>query len=538
MAIRVTQHTMYNNMVGGMQKNLGAYMESIEQGSTQKRINRPSDDPAGTYRVLTTRVDMTNTEQYQENVDTALGWLKLADSILSTSVPTAITGLKALAEQASTGTYTAEQRKIMADQAREYFGQLLNLANTEFEGKSIFGGHIYDKNAFEQGLAVTSWDKNWESYANSGVINIEGASASTVLIQFDTDNPGGEEDLKAGTKYRWSNDAGATWQEGTVGEEGDNFLIQPAGSGVSITIPKTIKQIAEDGTEIDVPVKVTGAQLSGDLSETSASAGANNGTMLYIRPTAFYQGDDNDPPVDVSIMGTGGFDASAVGDFGKNVLVRIDGQDGGNVDLNTEGKEFSWSYSTDGGNTWVEAKGKTTGEGSIRLPIPGGYVTFEGNELPVNDQILVHPSRANLEYEIMKDTYISVNGVGKDIFGGYYEGKPSLDGDNNLFEVVGAFIGYLEGNNQEGCQKTLAALTVAEQQVLAEATRIGGLENRLDMAKDVLSYEKIDQQERLSYVEDIDLTELLTKLTRQQLTYQTVLQSSSMIMQLSLAKYI
>ena len=70
------------------------------------------------------------------------------------------------------------------------------------------------------------------------------------------------------------------------------------------------------------------------------------------------------------------------------------------------------------------------------------------------------------------------------------------------------------------------------------ADRYGGLENRVEMAADVLSFQKLDQQERLSYTEDIDLTELLTKLTRQQLTYQTVLQSSSMIMKLSLANYI
>ena len=128
--------------------------------------------------------------------------------------------------------------------------------------------------------------------------------------------------------------------------------------------------------------------------------------------------------------------------------------------------------------------------------------------------------------------------MGKDIFGGYYQGKPSIEGDANLFEVVGNFIGYLEGNNQEGCQKTLAALEKAHETVLAESTRLGGLENRIEMASDVLSFQKLDQQERLSYTEDIDLTELLTKLTRQQLTYQTVLQSSSMIMKLSLANYV
>lgn len=77
-----------------------------------------------------------------------------------------------------------------------------------------------------------------------------------------------------------------------------------------------------------------------------------------------------------------------------------------------------------------------------------------------------------------------------------------------------------------------------QQNVLTQTARIGGLENRVSTASDVLSFQKLDQQERLSYTEDVDLTELLTKLTRQQLTYQTVLQSSSKIMQMSLASYL
>ncbi len=542
MAIRVTQHTMYNSMVGNMQKNLGAYMESVEQGASQKKINRPSDDPAGTYRVLTTRVDMTSTEQYQENVDTAKGCLNLADSVLSTNVATAITGLKTLAEQASTGTYDASQRKIMADQAKQYFGQLLNLANTEFEGKSIFAGHRYDHNAFEQGLAITSWDEDWNRYVNNGGITIDGSSSSTVIVEFTT-NPGEKKDLAAGDTFRWSNDGGDTWQTGTVelGQDKDGnevFVLKPEGSGIYMSIPKEFPD-PDDPTK-KVPTQITGAN-------PNEKSGPNNGTFLFVRPTAIYQGDDKDPPVDVTLMGAGNIDAKATGEFGKNVLVRIDGQKGadgtlGDVSLKPAGEEFTWSYSTDGGSTWVTAKGKTTGTDQIKLPIPGGYVeidaTANGGKISQGAQIMVHPSRSDLDYEIMKDTYLSVNSVGKDVFGGYYEGKPALEGDNNLFEVVGAFIGYLEGNSQEGCQKTLAALTTAEKQILAEATRIGGMENRLEMAADVLSFQKIDQQERLSYVEDIDLTELLTKLTRQQLTYQTVLQSSSMIMQLSLANYI
>lgn len=529
MAIRVTQKTMYNDMVGQMQKNLAGYMESVQQGSTQKKINRPSDDPAGTYRVLTTRVDLTNTAQYQENVDTAKGWLNLEDSVLSTRVPTVIQDLITLAEQASTGTYDASQRKIMADQARQHFGTLLNLANTEFEGKSIFAGHRYDSNAFEEGLALTSWDKEWDKAIREGdkdgkpLYKLEGASSETVILQFTADGTLGDQPPPA---FRWSNDGGATWQQGSYEPTADpaSTDIHLSANGVILTVPKTMKVKAAETT---------------DANGNDMGPGAENGTLLYIRPTAVYQGDDKDPPVDVTLMGAPkNLNVSATGDFGKNVLVRMDSD----ADLTTVGSEFTWSYSTDGGANWVTAKGQASGGGTMRLPVPGGYVDFDatgaGGTVTAGSQIMIHPSRADLDYEIMKDTYLSVNSVGKDIFGGYYEGKPALDGDNNLFEVVGAFIGYLEGNNQEGCQKTLAALKEAEKQVLSAATAVGGKENRVQTAADVLSFQKLDQQERLSYVEDIDLTELLTKLTRQQLTYQTVLQSSSMIMKLSLANYV
>lgn len=512
MAIRITQSMMYSDMVGQMQKNLAAYMESNEQGSTQKKINRPSDDPAGTYRVLTTRDDLNATAQYQTNVDTAKGWVQLAMNILGNKVSTAITGLKTLAEQASNSTYTAAQREIMADQARQYFGELLNYANTEFEGKSLFAGHRYDNSAFEEGLALTSWDDNWSGVLNQGGYSIQGATDSTTLIQFTSDGTLGVDALT----YRWSKDGGTTWTDATVAA-GSHELVA---DGVVVTLDQNMPVSAAD---------------------VDAGPGAKNGTLLYIRPTAVYQGDDKDPPPEMTIMGgQQGLTASARGTFNKNMLVRMDTA----ADLNTVGTEFTWSYSTDGGSTWVTAKGQTTGGGTVRLPVPGGYMDLDaaaaagGTTVPAGAQVLIHPSRADLNYEIFKDTYISVNGVGKDIFGGYYQGKPSIEGDANLFEVVGNFIGYLEGNNQEGCQKTLAALEKAHETVLAESTRLGGLENRIEMASDVLSVQKLDQQERLSYTEDIDLTELLTKLTRQQLTYQTVLQSSSMIMKLSLANYV
>ena len=214
MAIRVTQQSMYNTVVSQMQSNLAAYMESNEQGSTQKKINRPSDDPAGTYRVLMARDDISATKQYQSNVDTATGWLELADNVLGTQLSTAITSLKSLAEQASTGTYSAENRQQIADQAREIFGQILNLSNTQYEDKSIFAGQRYTGSAFEESLALTSWDENWDKAIDAGAYTIQGASDTSMMVQFTSAGTLGTNELN----YRWSKDGKLNTLETTVAD--------------------------------------------------------------------------------------------------------------------------------------------------------------------------------------------------------------------------------------------------------------------------------------------------------------------------------
>ena len=509
MGIRVTQKNMYDNMTSQMQKTLAAYMDSNEQGSTQKKINRPSDDPAGTYRVLMTRNDISATTQYQSNVDTATGWLSLADNVLGTQLSNSLTSLKSLAEQASTGTYTAENRKQIAYQARQIFGEMLNLSNTQYEGNSIFAGQRYDRNAFEEGLALTSADTNWDTAIQAGEYTIQGASSSTMMIQFTSTGT-----LDGGPQtFQWSNDGGTTWTAGTT-------------SGRTLTANGVTVSMDND--------------LAVTAADVSAGPGSSNGTLVYIRPTAIYQGDDNDPPPTMTVMGgPDNLATSAAGTFGGNVLLRLDND----ADLSSSGNTVNYSYSTDSGSTWVSATATTDGSSQLRLLVPSGYVDVDatavtGSTVNAGTQILVHPDRADLNLEIMKGSYISVNNVGKDIFGGYYQGKPALPDATNLFDMVGEFISFCENNNQQGCQETLEKIATVQQNVLTETARIGGLENRVSTASDILSFQKVDQQERLSYTEDIDLTELLTKLTRQQLTYQTVLQSSSKIMQMSLASYL
>ena len=137
--MRVSLRNQYSNFLYNLQDTQSRLMDLNMQASSQKRINKPSDDPVGTARVLNYRTSLSAIDQYRSNIDTAKGWLGLADESMM-QVSALLTKLKGLAEQGATGTMTSSDREATSYEVRQIFSQLVNLANSRFEGNSIFGG--------------------------------------------------------------------------------------------------------------------------------------------------------------------------------------------------------------------------------------------------------------------------------------------------------------------------------------------------------------------------------------------------------------
>lgn len=515
--MRVTQRTMYSSFVDSMQSTLGAYMESNIQGGSQKKINRPSDDPAGMALVLNTRNSIDNIKQFERNADTAEGWLNLSVETLGNQFSTLMNKAKELATQAAKGDLTPENRKQIAFQLREMMGTMLNLSNTEFEGKSIYAGHKYDSDAYTEGLATDTDDPNLQNIT----FPVTGKAKYTQMIEFTTGGTVGVDTLE----YRWTPDGGETWKTGTVTPP-DNTITE---DGITVTLPLTDKA--------GNPTVIT-------AKDPDQGSGSKNGTVLRLRPTAVYLGDDKDMPPTTKIMGgPNGMTSTVQGSFDQDTFIRFDSPADLDLAAGDPNRTFSYSYSKDNGVTWVKAEAQIPDPptGGVRLPVPGGFMdvqTTPGNgTIPTGTQVIIHPNRAELGYEIMDNTYVSVNAVGKDIFGGMYNGEP-VPGKANAFEAIGELLGYVETNNQDGIGDCLEKITAAHENTLTQATKVGGLQNRVSMVQDILSFQKLDRQQRLSYTEDVNLSELLTRLSQQQMAYNTVLKSSSMIMQLSLTKFV
>ena len=63
--MRVTNTMMRNNSMLNMQKNKVAYNKYLTQYNTQKKIQRPSDDPTIAARALKYRTTLAEIDQYR-----------------------------------------------------------------------------------------------------------------------------------------------------------------------------------------------------------------------------------------------------------------------------------------------------------------------------------------------------------------------------------------------------------------------------------------------------------------------------------------
>lgn len=514
MYLRVTQRQVYGNIVSRMGTALSGLMESNLQSSSQKRINRPSDDAVGMTRVLDYRTSLESINQYQRNVDTAQGWLNLADNTLIT-VSTNLSRCIELAQEASNGPLNADNREQISYELRQIYEQMIQLANTKYGDSYIFAGHKNDEPPFEQALTGMSTDAALDDVKYV----VQGGSDSTVVVQFlESGEIGGANPLK----FRYSSDGGDTWTDGTLDAKSTTLNLGGVTMEMKLPAGKTVNATAVDPDN----------KNSND-----------NGTWLYVRPTALYKGDDQDAIHTTAHGAPAGSSYEGVGYFTSDVTVRIDS----GADPADPNSLIKYSYSLDGGRNWVE--GNTCppeAGGDARLPVPGGFLELDADAAQTTgSQYIIKPQRANVDVEIAKGETITINNVGKDVFGGMYQGPrdsvPSavFDGDNrNLFEVIGRLIAYTETNSQDGAAQCVEDLREVDKFIQTKNANVGGRENRLSISKFMLQTTEDTETEALSSVEDVDLFELTTRMAQQQIALQSVLKSSSMMMQLSLLNFI
>lgn len=141
--MRITQNMMAGIFVRNMHKQTEAMLQRQEQVASQKRINRPSDDPIGIGRVLTGRSMLAAIDQYAENIAQGKTRIETTDQTLEMAGDL-VRQARRTAEEKSGAEISAEERELAAGQIKEIYDQVMQLANSKHAGRYMFGGHEVD----------------------------------------------------------------------------------------------------------------------------------------------------------------------------------------------------------------------------------------------------------------------------------------------------------------------------------------------------------------------------------------------------------
>ncbi len=146
---RVTQSMITTSSLAGLQNGLSRLASLQEHLSTGRVLNRPSDSPTDTTAAMRIRSSITDRQQYARNAQDGMGWLGMTDSTLSSMTDQLRRARELTLQGANTGAQGAAAREALAIEVEQIRDGLLQMSNTRYLGRPIFGGITAGDRAFD-----------------------------------------------------------------------------------------------------------------------------------------------------------------------------------------------------------------------------------------------------------------------------------------------------------------------------------------------------------------------------------------------------
>ncbi len=113
--------------------------DMLEQLSTQKRVNRVSDDPIAVGQILRRRTQLSDMSQYSKNIDFTKGYIDRTEASL-TGIHDYLIRAKELAVSLSNATYAEDSRSAAGLELQQIMEGVVSLANSQYNNRYVFGG--------------------------------------------------------------------------------------------------------------------------------------------------------------------------------------------------------------------------------------------------------------------------------------------------------------------------------------------------------------------------------------------------------------
>ena len=145
--MRITEKIIQRGMVDDIHRQIESMAKLQDQISSGKQVSNLSDDPARAARSMALNSAHTSLIQNRQNAEEGVSWMNATLASLANARSTIQTA-KNNALQGASDTSSAEAREVLAIAVDRLSGQLLEAANSKWNGSSLFAGNKTTTAAF------------------------------------------------------------------------------------------------------------------------------------------------------------------------------------------------------------------------------------------------------------------------------------------------------------------------------------------------------------------------------------------------------
>ncbi|NCD25058.1 MAG: flagellin [Deltaproteobacteria bacterium] len=155
MSLVINHNLMAMNAARNLSQSYNDLSVSTRRLSSGLRVSTAADDAAGLAIRELMRSDIASLNQGVRNANDAISLIQTADGALGV-IDEKLIRMKELAEQASTGTYTSDQRMIIDSEYQAMASEITRIANaTDFNGIYLLNGNLSSASHDGSGINAT-----------------------------------------------------------------------------------------------------------------------------------------------------------------------------------------------------------------------------------------------------------------------------------------------------------------------------------------------------------------------------------------------
>lgn len=592
--MRITTKVMQNNSLSNINTNKRLQDQLNTQMATEKKINRPSEDPVVAIRALRLRTNVSQiTQYYDKNSKDAESWLSVTEDALTT-VSAVIEDLIEQTTKGANENLTSADRNTILNALKELRNEVYATGNADYAGRSIFTGYRTESSLkykadtvqkYSITEEITSADIDTITYVKTGKLNgindanfKEGAAAGIATIADGADGAGnaggtgGDATISGSTATAGSKDYANIVERDVVAT--NIYRIRLAYSDVdgvdktTITNDKnevvreaipTIKlydpnHVNPDGTKgayveakidtdgdgvADSSINIQTLSVNNNLSpyDVAASDANKNGAVLIKETGELLIGEE----VYKQLMKQEDNVNTAFDE--TSLLITYEKSNWEKDDLRPE-HYFKCEDLSDLTNT-ITYNSNYINPGEVVEKQVIEYDIGMNQTIRVNttaDEVFVHAIGRDVDDMIaamqevvdMEETVARLESMVADAKYGEEERKII----NNQLEAAKKALTYLDEKAQKLFESSISKMQGHLDTANLATTNCGSRGMKLELIQNRLTSQKTNFENLESENENVDVTEVAVKLTSAELTYEAALMATGKIMQTSLMNYI